>query len=74
MLKQSEETIGERLAGVVSRVSATSFTLRLSIADIEARRNSQLIAELSWFDIPIVYENGRRAILAVNKDNQVFAK
>jgi hypothetical protein len=31
------------------------------------QRNIQLLKERSWFDIPIVYNNGRRAILAVEK-------
>jgi hypothetical protein len=29
--------------------------------------NIQLVRERPWFDIPIVYTNGRRAILAVEK-------
>ena len=29
----------------------------------------QLLKERAWFDIPIVYNNGRRAILAVEKGN-----
>ena len=31
------------------------------------QRNLQLLKERSWFDIPIVYNNGRRAILAIEK-------
>ena len=31
------------------------------------QRNLQLLKERGWFDIPIVYNNGRRAILAVEK-------
>ena len=31
------------------------------------QRNLQLLKERSWFDIPLVYNNGRRAILAIEK-------
>jgi hypothetical protein len=31
------------------------------------QRNLQLLKERAWFDIPIVYNNGRRAILALEK-------
>jgi hypothetical protein len=31
------------------------------------QRNIQLLKERSWFDIPVVYGNGRRAILAMEK-------
>ncbi len=30
-------------------------------------RNLELLKERAWFDIPIVYNNGRRAILVVEK-------
>ena len=33
------------------------------------QRNLQLLKERAWFDIPIVYNNGRRAILALEKGN-----
>jgi hypothetical protein len=31
------------------------------------QRNLELIKERSWIDIPIVYNNGRRAIIAIEK-------
>jgi len=33
----------------------------------DVRRNLQLLKDRSWFDTPIVYTNGRRAILAIEK-------
>ena len=30
-------------------------------------RNLQLLKERGWFDIPVVYNNNRRAILAMEK-------
>jgi hypothetical protein len=39
-------------------------------------RNMQLLKERAWFDIPVVYGNSRRAILAMEKGipgERVFA-
>jgi hypothetical protein len=39
----------------------------LSSVESDLQRNVQLLKERAWFDIPIVYNDGRRAILAVEK-------
>jgi hypothetical protein len=39
----------------------------LSSVESDLQRNVQLLKERTWFDIPIVYTDGRRAILAVEK-------
>jgi hypothetical protein len=31
------------------------------------QRNLQLLKERSWFDIPVVYGDGKRAIIAIEK-------
>jgi hypothetical protein len=33
----------------------------------DQQRNIQLLKERAWFDIPVVYNNNRRAILAIEK-------
>jgi hypothetical protein len=38
--------------------------IELSASDTDVQRNIQLLKENQWFDIPIVYINGSRAILA----------
>ena len=43
------------------------FVIGLSADDTSAQHNEQLLKERSWFDIPIVYTNGGRAILAIEK-------
>jgi hypothetical protein len=43
----------------------------------DVQHNVQLLKERSWFDIPIVYANGGRAILAMEKGapgDQAFAE
>ena len=39
----------------------------LSNTETDRRRNLQLLKERAWFDIPIVYANQHRGILAVQK-------
>ena len=45
--------------------------------DADRERNLQLLKERAWFDIPVVYNNNRRAILAMEKGTpgeRVFAE
>jgi hypothetical protein len=67
LMKQAEQTRGAPLAGLAVKVTSGFFLVGLSSADADMQRNLQLLKERSWFDIPIVYNNGRRAILAVEK-------
>lgn len=39
----------------------------VSNLDADKDRNLQLLKERGWFDIPVVYNNNRRAILAMEK-------
>jgi hypothetical protein len=43
------------------------FLIGLSSLETDVARNIQLLKERPWFDIPIVYKNNRRAILAMEK-------
>jgi hypothetical protein len=67
LMKQSEQARGVPLASLVVRVSPTFYLVGLSSGEGDVQRNIQLLKERSWFDIPILYTNGRRAILAVEK-------
>jgi len=69
LMKQSEQTRGAPLSGLAVKVTSGFFLLGLSSVDTEKERNIQLLKERAWFDIPVVYNNGRRAILAVEKGN-----
>lgn len=66
-MKQGEQTQGTALAGLAVKVTTGYFLIGLSNAPTDRERNIQLLKERPWFDIPIVYTNGRRAILAVEK-------
>lgn len=69
LMKQAEATRGAPLAGLAVKVTSGFFLVGLSAVDADLQRNLQLLKERAWFDIPIVYNNGRRAILAIEKGN-----
>ena len=74
MLKQSEDALGQRLAGVIKHRTSVLFIVALSTTETDTRYNRELMKEQFWFDISIVYTSGRRAILAFEKDKEAFAK
>src|SRR5437868_2589890 len=65
MVKDSESARGTVLAGMSVRVAAGYFLIGLSVTDEQANRS--LLKEGRWLDIPIVFEDGKRAILAIEK-------
>ena len=67
LMKQSEQTRGVPLAGLAVKVMTGFFLIGLSATEAEMQRNIQLLKERAWFDIPVVYGNNRRAILALEK-------
>jgi hypothetical protein len=67
LMKQSEQARGTPLAGLAVKVTNGFFVVGLSTDDTSAQHNAQLLKEFSWLDIPIVYTNGGRAILAIEK-------
>jgi hypothetical protein len=67
LMKQAEQTRGVPLAGIAVKVTDNVFLIGLSSVDSDVQRNMQLLKERTWFDIPVVYSNGSRAILAMEK-------
>jgi hypothetical protein len=67
LMKDSEEARGMPLAGLAVKVTNGFFLIGLNAADAEIKRNVQLLKERAWFDILIVYANGRRALLTMDK-------
>ncbi len=67
LMKQAEQTRGVPLAGVAVKVTNGYFLIGLSGIEADVQRNLQLLKDRAWFDIPVVYNNGRRAILAMEK-------
>jgi Caspase domain len=67
LMKTKEDVRGTPLAGLAVKVTDDMFLVGLSNVDADRQRNIQLLKEREWFDIPLVYTNQRRAILAIAK-------
>ncbi len=77
LMKQAEQTRGVPLAGLAVKVTNGFFLIGLTNVDTDKERNMSLLKERAWFDIPVVYNNNRRAILAMEKGTpgeRVFAE
>jgi hypothetical protein len=67
LMKSNEQARGTPLAGLAVKVTDGFFLVGLSNVEGDRARNLQLLKERSWFDIPLVYTNQRRAIIAIEK-------
>jgi hypothetical protein len=67
LMKRSEQEPGTPLGKVAARAMNGVFIIELSTADSDEQRNVQMLKDSHWFDIPIAYNNGSRAILAIEK-------
>ena len=76
LMKQTAQQRGVPLQGLSVKVTSGFFLVGLADAPTEQGRNAQLLKERSWIDIPMLYDNGRRAILTLEKGvpgDRVFA-
>src|SRR5712671_2859582 len=67
LMKQAEQSRGTPLSGLAVKVTTGFFLIGLSSTEADRERNVQLLKDRAWFDIPVVYGNNRRAILALEK-------
>lgn len=67
MMKFAESARGTPLSAVSVKVIEGSFLIGLSNRESDRVRNLQILKERRWFDIPMVYANQHRGILAVEK-------
>ncbi|MGC2812477.1 MAG: hypothetical protein WA303_19165, partial [Bradyrhizobium sp.] len=67
LMKSNEQARGTPLAGLAVKVTDGFFLVGLSNVEADRSRNIQLLKERSWFDVPLVYVNQRRAIIAIEK-------
>jgi hypothetical protein len=66
LMKESESTRGVPLAGLAVKVANNFFLIGLSSVDANVQRNVRLL-EWSWFEFPMVYGDGKRAIIIIEK-------
>lgn len=67
LMKGSEQARGIPLVGQAVRISPGFFLIGLSAFDADRQSNTQSLRTRGFFDIPLRYDNGRRAILTVEK-------
>ena len=67
LMKSNEQARGTPLAGLAVKVTDGFFLVGLSNVDSDRARNLHLLKEQPWFDVPLVYVNQRRAIIAIEK-------
>ena len=67
LMKQGELTRGVPLAGLAVKVTPGFYLVGLSNQEADKERNLQLLKERGWFDILVVFNNNRRAVLAMQK-------
>jgi hypothetical protein len=67
LMNQDDRARGAALSGLSVKVQSGFFLVGLSSVDTDKQRNIQLLRERPWLHIPIVYNTGRRAIIAVEK-------
>jgi hypothetical protein len=77
LMDQPEQTRGAPLAGLRVKVTNGFFLVGLSAVESDVKRNVQLLKERPWLDISMVYNDGNRALLALEKGvpgDRVFAE
>lgn len=67
LMKESERARGVPIKGISEKVAANSFMIRLSPSGPDFVANVRLLTDMGWLDIPMVYGDGRRAVLAIQK-------
>lgn len=65
--KANEQENGKLLSGAVVKVSDTLFWVAMSAQAADLASNTVALQKQSWFDIPIVFKSGKRAILTLEK-------
>ena len=65
--KGTEQARGDGLVGASAKVSDNFFWIALGGAEADRVRNVKYLRERGWLDVPLLYENGRRAILTIEK-------
>lgn len=66
-LKSNENAQGFPLAGISIRIVQGLFLIGLSAVETDRDRNLQALRTQPWIDVPFVYDNGRRSVIAFEK-------
>ncbi|MBZ8135312.1 hypothetical protein [Afifella sp. IM 167] len=67
VLKPNEQARGQPLAGAAVDVTGDLFWIALSDTPDQVDRNLELLRSGSWFDLPILFNSGQRALITFEK-------
>lgn len=67
IMKATEQSRGDPLIAASAKVADNFFWIALGSAETDRERNFKLLKERGWIDVPILYDNGRRGILTLEK-------
>lgn len=66
-MKQTEQDQGNPLIAVPAQITADFYMIALNDLASAVQTNTQLLRQRNWIDIPVVYANGRRALITLEK-------
>lgn len=72
-MKPSEQATGVPLVGASARITGGYFLIGLSSLGPDRARNVALLRDRPWLDMPLLYRDGRRAVIAIAKDAEAQA-
>ena len=65
--KEEEQKSGAELKGAIVKVSERVFWVAMSAQAADLAANTDALQQQNWFDIPLVFKSGKRAILTLEK-------
>ncbi len=76
-MKQTEQDQGNPLIAVPAKITEDFYMIALNDLTEAVQTNTQLLRTRNWIDIPVIYSNGRRALITLEKGTsgtEVFNK
>lgn len=67
IMKETANARGDALIGASAKVSNGLFWIALSSSPADSQRNLDLLRTREWIDVPILFTNGKRAIMTIRK-------
>ena len=66
-MKRTEQDRGDPLIAVPAKITEDFHMIALNDFAEAIARNTELLRDRNWIDIPITYRNGRRALITLDK-------
>lgn len=66
-LKGTEEAPGSPLRGIPAKIADGFFLVALNESKADMDANMNLMRSEDWIDVPVIYKNGRRALITMEK-------